>query len=54
MLFTLGSAFALYEGIHKLEDPEEIDSPVVADVILSVAIELETFSLRTPSSSRGR
>lgn len=47
MLFTLGSAFALYEGIHKVQHPEELTTPVVAITILVVAIVLETFSFRT-------
>ncbi|MBW0101677.1 cation diffusion facilitator family transporter [Pseudonocardia sp. KRD291] len=47
MLFTLGSAFAIYEGIHKLEEPEPLTSPIVAVVILLVAIVLEGFSFRT-------
>jgi cation diffusion facilitator family transporter len=47
MLFTLGSAFALYEGIHKLQHPEPLSSPMVAVVILVVAIGLETYSFRT-------
>jgi cation diffusion facilitator family transporter len=47
LLFTLGSVFALYEGIHKLEAPEPLTSPLVAVVILVVAIGLEGFSFRT-------
>lgn len=47
VLFTLGSAFALYEGIHKLQHPEEVESATWAYAILSVAIVLEAFSLRT-------
>jgi cation diffusion facilitator family transporter len=47
LLFSLGSAFAIYEGIHKLSDPEELTSPVVAVVILVVAILLESYSFRT-------
>ncbi|ONI85963.1 cation transporter [Actinosynnema sp. ALI-1.44] len=47
MLFTLGSAFALYEGIHKLQHPEPLSSPLVAVIILVVAIGLETYSFRT-------
>jgi cation diffusion facilitator family transporter len=47
LLFTLGSVFALYEGIHKLEHPEPLTSPLVAVVILVVAIVLESFSFRT-------
>ncbi|WP_199439455.1 cation diffusion facilitator family transporter [Umezawaea beigongshangensis] len=47
MLFSLGSVFALYEGIHKLQHPEALSSPMVAVVILVVAIGLETYSFRT-------
>ena len=47
LLFTLGSVFALYEGIHKLQAPEPLTSPLVAVVILVVAIGLEGFSFRT-------
>jgi cation diffusion facilitator family transporter len=47
MLFSLGSAFALYEGIHKLQEPEALSSPIVAVIILVVAIGLETYSFRT-------
>jgi cation diffusion facilitator family transporter len=47
LLFTLGSVFALYEGIHKLGEPEPLSSPLVAVVILVVAIGLEGFSFRT-------
>ena len=47
MLFTLGSAFAIYEGIHKLQHPEPLTTPIVAVVILVVAIALEGFSFRT-------
>jgi cation diffusion facilitator family transporter len=47
LLFSLGSVFAIYEGIHKLETHEPLTSPLVAVVILVVAIGLETFSFRT-------
>ncbi|OZM75626.1 cation diffusion facilitator family transporter [Pseudonocardia sp. MH-G8] len=47
LLFTLGSVFALYEGIHKLESHEPLTSPLVAVAILVVAIGLETYSFRT-------
>jgi cation diffusion facilitator family transporter len=47
LLFTLGSVFALYEGIHKLEEHEPLTSPVVAVGILLVAVVLESFSFRT-------
>lgn len=47
MLFTLGSAFAIYEGIHKLQHPEPLTTPIVAVIILVVAIALESYSFRT-------
>ena len=47
LLFSLGSVFALYEGIHKLESEEPLTSPLVAVIILVVAIGLEGFSFRT-------
>jgi cation diffusion facilitator family transporter len=47
MLFTLGSAFALYEGIHKVQHPEALTSPIVAVIILLVAILLESYSFYT-------
>jgi cation diffusion facilitator family transporter len=47
VLFTLGSVFALYEGCHKITHPEHLTSPVVAIVILAIAIVLEAYSFRT-------
>ncbi|MBE1576014.1 cation diffusion facilitator family transporter [Amycolatopsis roodepoortensis] len=47
MLFSLGSVFALYEGIHKISHPEELTSPLVAVGILVVAIGLECYSFYT-------
>jgi cation diffusion facilitator family transporter len=47
LLFSMGSVFAIYEGIHKLEAHEPLTSPLVAVGILVVAIGLESFSFRT-------
>jgi cation diffusion facilitator family transporter len=47
VLFSLGGVFALYEGIHKLSNPHQIENANVAFVILGIAILLESFSLRT-------
>ncbi|MGP4021145.1 cation diffusion facilitator family transporter [Saccharopolyspora sp. 5N708] len=47
LLFTLGSVFALYEGIHKIDHPEPLESAWVAVLILLIAIGLEAFSFRT-------
>ena len=47
VLFSLGGAFAIYEGIEKIRHPHEVDSPEVAIGILLFAIVLESFSFRT-------
>ncbi|MGW3468618.1 cation diffusion facilitator family transporter [Saccharopolyspora sp. NPDC000995] len=47
LLFSLGSVFALYEGIHKVQHPEPLESAWVAVVILLIAIGLESFSFIT-------
>ena len=47
VLFSLGAAFALYEGYEKVVHPHELTSPLVALVILVVAICLESYSFRT-------
>jgi len=47
MLFTVGSVFSLYDGIHKILSPGHLDSPVVAYVVLGLSAVLEGFSLRT-------
>ncbi|MBB4688537.1 cation diffusion facilitator family transporter [Amycolatopsis jiangsuensis] len=47
LLFTLGAAFALYEGIHKILEPEPLEAPLVAVIILVVAVCLEGYSFLT-------
>jgi cation diffusion facilitator family transporter len=47
VLFTLGAMFAMYEGIQKLIDPHELDSPIWAYSVLGIALVLEGWSLRT-------
>ena len=47
VLFSMGGLFALYEGISKLRHPHETDNPIVAFLILGLAVALETYSLRT-------
>jgi cation diffusion facilitator family transporter len=47
VLFTLGSAFAVFEGIEKLLHPHELESPGWAIGILLVAVALEGYSFRT-------
>ncbi|MGH9157777.1 MAG: cation diffusion facilitator family transporter [Acidimicrobiales bacterium] len=47
VIFTLGSIFALVEGVEKLRHPHELESVTVAVGILVVAMGFETWSLRT-------
>ena len=47
VLFSLGSLFSLFEGIEKIRHPHEIDSVMIALVILGVAMLLELWSFRT-------
>lgn len=45
ILFSMGGLFSVYEGIHKLSTHEGLKSPVVAIVVLSLSIVLESASL---------
>jgi cation diffusion facilitator family transporter len=47
VLFSLGGAFAMFEGIEKIRHPHEVEAPAVAIGILLFAIALETYSFRT-------
>ncbi|RSN68798.1 MULTISPECIES: cation diffusion facilitator family transporter [Actinomadura] len=47
VLFTVGSAFSLYEGYHKISHPEEVKSAGWAFGVLTAAIIMELFSFRT-------
>jgi cation diffusion facilitator family transporter len=47
VLFSLGSLFAIFEGIEKIRHPHELDSIEWAIGILVVAIGLESISMRT-------
>jgi cation diffusion facilitator family transporter len=47
MLFTVGAAFSLYDGIHKIISPGQLDNAVIAYAVLGVSAVLEGFSLRT-------
>jgi cation diffusion facilitator family transporter len=47
MLFSAGGLFALYEGVEKIRHPHHLDDPLVAVVVLFIAIGLESLSLRT-------
>ncbi len=47
VLFSLGSLFAIYEGIEKIRHPHELNSLGWAIGILALGIVLESFSFRT-------
>jgi cation diffusion facilitator family transporter len=47
VLFSLGGAFAIFEGVEKIRHPHEVESPEVAVGILLLAVLLEGFSFRT-------
>jgi cation diffusion facilitator family transporter len=54
MLFTVGAAFSVYEGVHKILNPEAVHSAVVAFVVLAVSAVFEAFSLRTGIAEANR
>jgi cation diffusion facilitator family transporter len=47
VLFSIGGLFACAEGIEKLHHPKKVEDPVIAFVVLLLAIVLESFSFRT-------
>src|SRR5580700_4304916 len=47
MLFTVGAAFSIYDGVHKILNPEAVRSPGIAFGVLALSAVLEAFSLRT-------
>jgi divalent metal cation (Fe/Co/Zn/Cd) transporter len=58
VLFTVGALFSGYEGIERILHPGKLTSPVVAVIVLLIAIALEGFSLwtgvRESNRSRGK
>ena len=47
ILFSVGGVFSIYEGIEKLQHPHPLDVPWLPMLVLTIAIILESFSLRT-------
>ncbi len=45
MLFSMGGLFSIYEGIHKLHDPEPLNAPFVALAVLLFSMIAEGVSL---------
>ena len=58
VLFLVGGLFSLYEGLHKIQHPEELRDAWIAFLVLGIAIVLEAMSFRTAlreaSKSKGR
>ena len=47
VLFSVGGAYSIYDGIHKIINPEPLTDPWIAFGVLFVSAILEGFSLRT-------
>ena len=47
VLFLVGGLFSLYEGLHKLQHPEDLSDAWIAFLVLGIAIVLESLSFRT-------
>ncbi|NNH69711.1 cation diffusion facilitator family transporter [Nocardia uniformis] len=47
VIFLVGALYAIDEGVNKIRHPEELSNPIVAIVILLVALALESYSLAT-------
>lgn len=45
MLFSMGGLFSIYEGVHKISQPEAIKQAWIALIVLGVSIGLESLSL---------
>lgn len=45
LLFFVGGAFSVYEGVERILHPEPVNQPWVALGVLGVAVVLESFSL---------
>ncbi|OHD83724.1 MAG: hypothetical protein A2Y52_07605 [Sulfuricurvum sp. RIFCSPLOWO2_02_43_6] len=53
VLFSLGGLFSLYEGIHKIMDPQEIQHPWLIVGIIILAVILEGGALKVALKESG-
>jgi cation diffusion facilitator family transporter len=57
MLFSVGGMFSIYEGWHKMHEPEALNMPLLALGVLAFGIVAESFSMwgamREVNKSRG-
>ena len=53
VLFLLGGLFSIYEGIHKIMDPKEIENPwlIVSIIIFAIALEGSALSVALKESN---
>ncbi|HKC50210.1 MAG TPA: cation diffusion facilitator family transporter [Myxococcota bacterium] len=54
VLFSIGALFAVAEGIDKFRNPDELESPVWALIVLAVSLALETGSFLTAQREANR
>jgi cation diffusion facilitator family transporter len=58
ILFSMGGLFSIYEGYHKLHDPEPLKTPLLALAVLLFSLAAESVSLwgcvREVNKERGR
>lgn len=58
LLFSGGGMFSIYEGVHKLQEPEAVGNLTVALIILGIALALEGWAtlgnIRTMNERRGK
>lgn len=45
LLFLGGGTYSIYEGIHKLQHPEPLDSPIIAIGILAFGLAVEGWAM---------
>ncbi|MFN1833996.1 cation diffusion facilitator family transporter [Balneola sp. MJW-20] len=44
MIFAVGAGISIYEGIHSLMDPHEIENPMINYIVLGLAMIFEGFA----------
>jgi len=47
ILFSVGGAYSIYEGVHKLQNPEPLEVPWLPIAVILISMVLEGFSFRT-------
>ncbi|CAO5254950.1 cation diffusion facilitator family transporter [Frankia sp. AgKG'84/4] len=47
VLFSVGGLFSVYEGVEKLRHPHELESGLIAVIVLLAAVAMESYSFAT-------